>query len=63
LRREKIDGRRADGGRKAKRDARHDRYDTRERQDAQINRDEIDASVDLFHALHGVMRERFGRRG
>jgi len=28
-----------------------------------INRDEIDASVDLFDALHGVMRERFGRRG
>ena len=28
-----------------------------------INRDEIDASVDLFRALHGVMDERFGRRG
>jgi hypothetical protein len=28
-----------------------------------INRDEIDASVDLFSALRGVMDERFGRRG
>lgn len=28
-----------------------------------INRDEIDASVDLFRALDGVMRERIGPRG
>ncbi len=28
-----------------------------------INRDEIDASVELFHALNGVLRETLGERG
>jgi hypothetical protein len=28
-----------------------------------INRDEIDASIDLFRALERVVRERFGERG
>jgi hypothetical protein len=28
-----------------------------------INRDEIDATVDLFHTLNGVLREALGERG